>query len=83
MGHTGARGGTGAGAGAETKADTEAEVDKDDGMDEIFAMLAEHNKQFRPKPTYVPRIHSVRDVRRVRNTLSLSSLALFVCLLFY
>ncbi|KAG0583568.1 hypothetical protein KC19_3G147000 [Ceratodon purpureus] len=30
---------------------------------DLAAMLAEHNRKFRPKPKYEPRIHSVKEIR--------------------
>ena len=36
----------------------------DDDDDDIMAMLARHNKQFKPKARYVARAHSSRDVKR-------------------
>ena len=32
--------------------------------DDIMAMLAKHNKQFKPKSQYVARTHSARDVKK-------------------
>jgi len=34
-------------------------------LDELTALLAQHNLQFKPKPTYVPRTHSVADIKKV------------------
>lgn len=33
------------------------------GDADLVALLAEHNRKFRPKPTYEPRIHRVKDIR--------------------
>jgi hypothetical protein len=32
----------------------------------VMAMLAEHNKKYKPAAAYVPRQHSVRDIKQVR-----------------
>jgi hypothetical protein len=42
------------------KASATLELDPD-----IAALLAQHNKQFRPKADYVPRTHSVHEIRKV------------------
>jgi len=46
------------------KGSMNASKTKAGGEDDIMALLAKHNKQFKPKSRYVARIHSGRDVKR-------------------